>query len=303
MSNRAAVAPAARFVALAESGHATLDLRTPRSASGLSAWKRREPWFPEGSATEWRDVYRTWFGNLEVPLVNLHLMGAAPPAWDEKVRGAYGRLWREAADGGLADWETSPKALMAKLILIDQLPRHMFRGKAEAFATDGLALQLTERLVREIASGNSGLHIEDAIMVALPWVHSEQVHDIYRAVWWHTSLAEAARGTPYHLRTLFNRFGAENHIYVLQRFGRYPHRNVALGRTSTVAEVEHVARHAEIWELQQAASPGTLRYRIKAAKFVLRMCVHTIGFGEARALLRFIARPSFLPIWPHPAEL
>jgi uncharacterized protein (DUF924 family) len=286
MTDRASLT-APQFVALAESGHTTLDRRVPRGLSGLSAWARREPWFPDGSGTEWRDVYRTWFGDREIPLVNLHLMGAAPPDWDEKVRLAYGKLWREAADGGLAAWEATAKGMMAKLILVDQLPRHMFRGKAEAFATDALALRLADQLAALISAGSSGLHIEDAIMVALPWVHSEQVHDIYRAVWWHTSLAEVARDTPYHFRTLFNRFGAENHIYVLQRFGRYPHRNAALGRTSTREELDHLTRRAEIWELQQFASPGTLRYRVRAARFILRMCVHSIGLGEQRALWRF----------------
>jgi uncharacterized protein (DUF924 family) len=291
MTSPLATAPA--FVPLAASGHATLALTSPPGAGGLSAWRRRAPWFPDGPAAGWRDVYRTWFGDGAEPLVNLHLMGASPPAWDEKVRLAYHDLWREAASGGLMDWEESPKALMAKLILVDQLPRHIFRGKAEAFATDELAMRLADKLAALIAGGESGLHIEDAIMVALPWVHSERVHDLYRAVWWHTSLAEAARDTPYHFRTLFNRFGAENHVHVLQRFGRYPHRNAALGRESTSEELAHLAGSSEIWELQQASSPGTLRYRLRAAKFVVRMCIHALGFGEGRALRRFLLRLVF----------
>jgi Bacterial protein of unknown function (DUF924) len=151
-----------------------------------------------------------------------------------------------------------------------------------------------DRLAERIATRESGLHIEDAIMVALPWVHSEPVEDIYRGVWWHTSLAEAARGTPYHFRTLFNRFGAENHVYVLQRFGRYPHRNRALDRVSTPEELEHLERRAEIWELQQASSPGTFRYRVRAARFVMRMAMHTLSFGEWRALSRFLTHL----LWP-----
>ena len=279
---------APRLVHLAATRHTTLDMRMPPNASGLSAWKRREPWFPDGKAREWRDVYRTWFGDAELPLVNLHLMGAAPEEWDAKVKSAYEDLWREAASGGLADWEATPKATMAKLILVDQLPRHIFRGKPEAFSTDEIALRLADELAARVAAGDSGLHIEDAIMIALPWVHSENVEDIYRGVWWHTSLAEAARGTPYHFRTMFNRFGAENHVYVLQRFGRYPHRNRALGRESTPEELDHLAHRSEIWELQQAASPSTLRYRIRAARFVLRMMFHTLSFGEWRVLWRFV---------------
>jgi len=287
MTSSAETAP--HFVDLADSGHLTLDMSLPVKSGSWRAWRRRDPWFPEGKGTEWSDVYRTWFSDVERPVVNLHLMGSSLPAWDEKIRNCYEDLWREAASGGLSDWESTPKGLMAKLILIDQLPRHIFRGQPEAFSTDDLALQLAERLSATIASGESALHIEDAIMVALPWVHSERVYDIYRAVWWHTSLSEAARGTPYHFRTLFNRFGAENHIYVLQRFGRYPHRNITLGRASTTEELEHLKHHAEIWELQQTAFCGTFRYRLKALKFIIRMAFHTIGFGETRSLGKFVA--------------
>ena len=280
---------APHFVALPISGHCTLDMRLPSKSGSWRAWKKRDPWFPEGRGTQWSDVYRTWFGNGELPIVNLHLMGSSLPSWDEQIRRCYEPLWREAVNGGLAEWESTPKGLMAKLILVDQLPRHIFRGKKEAFSSDALSLVLAERLAQVIASGRSGLHIEDAIMVALPWVHSERVYDIYRAVWWHTSLSEAARGTPYHFRTLFNRFGAENHIYVLQRFGRYPHRNTTLGRASTSEELEHLKNHAEIWELQQSASCGTFRYKLRALRFFFRMAFHTVGSGESRALWKFLA--------------
>lgn len=289
---------APHFVDLASSGHLTLDLRPPPGAGSFRAWKRREPWFPAGVATGWRDVYRTWFGDADLPVVNLHLMGSSTPDWDEKIRRAYEPLWREAAQGGLAAWEDEPKSLMAKLLLVDQLPRHIFRGRKEAFSTDAIALGLAEKLAGIIAGGKSGLHLEDAIMVALPWVHSEDVYDIYRAVWWHTSLSEAARGTPYHFRTLFNRFGAENHIYVLQRFGRSPHRNATLGRTSTAEELAHLARRAEIWERQQSTESGTFRYKVRAARFFARMAFHTVGLGEGRSLARFLLHGLFSPPKP-----
>jgi hypothetical protein len=83
-------------------------------------------------------------------------------------------------------------------------------------------------------------------------------------------------------------------VYVLQRFGRYPHRNEALRRESTAEELEHLAHRAEIWELQQVSSPGTFRYRIRAARFLLRMAMHTVGCGEWRALTRFVMRL----LWP-----
>src|SRR5687768_1819563 len=142
---------APHFVSLVASGHLTLDMRAPAGGS-FHAWKKREPWFPDGESTDWRDVYCTWFGAGELPVVNLHLMGSALPEWDEKIRRCYGALWKTAAEGGLQEWEDEPRSLVAKLILVDQFPRHLFRGKREAFSTDELSRRLAERLAGMIAA-------------------------------------------------------------------------------------------------------------------------------------------------------
>src|SRR5207237_2262203 len=181
-----------------------------------------------------------------------------------------------------------PKGRVAKMILVDQMPRHIFRGRKEAFSSDHLGLRLANLLAEDIAAG-APLHVEDAFLVAWPWVHCEDLDHTYRAVWWHASLAEAARGTPYQLRAILNRYGAERHVRLIQRFGRYPLRNAFLGRESTPAELAHLEHDRELWERQQSNLSGTLRYRLLSVGFFLRSTVYMIGCGEGDAIRHFIA--------------
>jgi uncharacterized protein (DUF924 family) len=276
------------FPSLVETGHRALDLTQPRGLRPFYPWVKREPWFPSDVATGPADVLRTWFGDADRPVGDFNLMGGSTPAWDEKIRRCYGPLWESLRDGGLADWEETPKGRVAKLILADQLPRHIFRGRPEAFSTDEIGVRLADQLARDIAGG-AALHVEEAFMIAWPWVHDETLDSTYRATWWHSSLAEAARGTPYHFRALLNRYGAERHVRVIQRFGRYPHRNVILGRASTDEEVRYLRHHAELWELQQSSRHGSFLYKVKAAQFFVRQAVYLIGARDGDALAGFLA--------------
>jgi uncharacterized protein (DUF924 family) len=276
------------FPSLAATGHRALDLTLPRGIGPLHPWRRREPWFPEGVATGPAEVLRTWFGAADQPVADFNLMGGSTPAWDQKIRQCYGPLWQQLRDGGLSGWEETPKGKLAKLILADQLPRHIFRGQPEAFSTDEIGARLADALADEIAAG-AALHLEEAFMIAWPWVHAEDLDSTYRATWWHSSLAEAARGTPFHFRALLNRYGAERHVRVIQRFGRYPHRNVILGRDSTPEELHYLRHDAELWELQQSSRHGTFFYKLKAAAFFVRNAVYLIGAHDGDAITTFLA--------------
>ena len=261
-------------------------MRVPTGAQPWTPWVRREPLFPAGLASDWTDVYRMWFGDPEQPVVNFNLMGSCPPAWDAKIRQSFGHLWREAANGGLEEWEATAKGRVAKLILVDQLPRHILRGQKEAFSSDHIGCRLADRIARDIGQGEK-LHIEDAFIIAWPWVHCETLDDTYRAVWWHASLAEAARGTPYQFRALVNRYGAERHVAVIQRFGRYPHRNEALGREPTPQELDHLGRKADLWEFQQSKINSSVSYRLRAVLFFLVAGFHILSIREGQALRTF----------------
>ncbi|MCD9028772.1 DUF924 family protein [Luteimonas sp. BDR2-5] len=120
--------------------------------------------------------------------------------------------WLDSADGGLA-----------LLLLLDQIPRNIFRGSAHAFATDPLALHFARRFV------DAGLDraVDDDLraFVYLPFEHSEAFDDQHRSV----ALFDALGNAEY-------RKYAQAHLDVIAEFGRFPHRNRALGRTSTPGE-------------------------------------------------------------------
>jgi len=157
----------------------------------------------------WRAGPAKWFGG--------------GPAFDAEVRERLAGLQAEAAAGRLEDWaETSPGAL-ARILLLDQVPRHIFRGTAEAFASDARALAAAEAAVA--AGLDRAYPVEARSFFYLPFMHAE---DLAAQLW----SADLFR----RLGQRENYFYALVHLDAIQRFGRFPHRNAVLGRTTTPAE-------------------------------------------------------------------
>ncbi len=150
---------------------------------------------------------------------------ADDPAFDLTVRSRFLGAHEAAARGELAAWEDSREGALALVLLFDQFPRNMFRGEARAFATDAMARAVAERaLARGFDQGT------DATMrpfFYLPFMHSETPADQDRCVRLYEALGDSE-----HLRY------ATEHRDVIKKFGRFPHRNRALGRTTTPAEQE-----------------------------------------------------------------
>ena len=144
-------------------------------------------------------------------------------AFDTEILSRFSALWRDAAGGALAGWETAPETALSLVLVLDQFPRNMFRGKADAFATDALARSAAERT---IARGfDRQVPVSERLFFYLPFEHSERLADQERAV--------ALMGT---LDNPDLTRWAELHAEVIRRFGRFPHRNSALGRASTREE-------------------------------------------------------------------
>lgn len=144
------------------------------------------------------------------------------PAFDEEIRSRFLPLWERARDGGLESWAATADSWLAYLIVCDQFPRNMFRGDARAFATDDRALAAARRGIDQ--GWHRDLSPARQAFAYLPFEHSESLADQERAL------------------ELFS--GHENHEWavkhweIVRRFGRFPHRNAALGRASTPEEVE-----------------------------------------------------------------
>ncbi len=144
-------------------------------------------------------------------------------AFDETVRARFLTLHERAAAGELKDWENSAEGTLALLLLFDQFPRNLFRGTPRAFATDELA--------RAIAAGAllKGFDAQVApdmrSFFYLPFEHSEDMADQERGIALYT-----AAGDQDDLKW------AQIHHDIIRRFGRFPHRNAILGRTTTPEE-------------------------------------------------------------------
>jgi uncharacterized protein (DUF924 family) len=155
---------------------------------------------------------------------------AGPDKWfkqdegfDQAIRLKFLPTYEAAANGELAAWEQSAEGALALVILLDQFSRNMFRGNARAFATDALAQAVADRALARGFDQATDLAMRPFFY--LPFMHSEALIDQDRSVRLYETLGDAEQ-----LRY------ATEHRDVVQRFGRFPHRNRALGRDTTPAE-------------------------------------------------------------------
>lgn len=134
-------------------------------------------------------------------------------------------VWQAARDGGLDHWVDGTIGTLAYLVLTDQLPRNMFRGQADSFATDPLALAAAKRAVAE--GWDMGAPEPDRQFFYMPFEHSEDMADQDTAVRLMEERLSSNPEMALHARA---------HREVIRRFGRFPSRNAALGRDTTDAE-------------------------------------------------------------------
>jgi uncharacterized protein (DUF924 family) len=149
------------------------------------------------------------------------------PAFDAQLRAQFGALRERAAAGGCAEWMLEAEPCLALILRLDQLPRNLFRGSAQAFATDAQARAAARAA---LARGfDRSLPAAWRQFIYLPFEHSEELADQELSV----KLAAALARDPGFAETLDY---AERHRAIIARFGRFPHRNAALGRKSTAEE-------------------------------------------------------------------
>jgi uncharacterized protein (DUF924 family) len=148
---------------------------------------------------------------------------AGGPAFDAACRERLGDAHWAAARRELDDWSSTPEGALALLLLLDQIPRNIFRGTGHAFATDGLALHFARRALD--AGHDAAFEPALRAFFYLPFEHSEDRADQQRSVALFAALGDANY-----------RDYAVAHRDVIARFGRFPHRNAALGRDTTPEE-------------------------------------------------------------------
>lgn len=156
----------------------------------------------------------------------------ADQAVDETCRERFGDLVELALAGGLEEWERRPETAMALLILLDQFPRNLFREQARAFAGDPRALEVAKRSVE--AGFDLATPLPGRCFFYMPFEHSEDLADQDRSV---ALFRERATGDARYETWVEH---VEKHRDLIRRFGRFPHRNAALGRENTPEEIEHL---------------------------------------------------------------
>lgn len=165
------------------------------------------------------DVVNFWFAPAHEPL-----WFEPSPAFDRELGSRFGELYRRAAAGELDHWQRGADGSLALCLLLDQFPRNLFRGSAQAFATDARALAVVEHA---IARGfDQELPAKRRLFLYLPFEHSEDLAHQERAVELIGALGDAG-WLDYAIR----------HRDIIARFGRFPHRNEVLGRASTPEEM------------------------------------------------------------------
>lgn len=174
------------------------------------------------------DILNFWFMN-----VGEKRWFANDPALDESLRAKFGEAYEQAAQDELKSWETTPEGVLALLLLLDIFPRRMFRGTAQAYATDDRALELARTAIIK--------HFDDRIDAVfklffyMPFAHSEQSGD--------------QRLANFYIRERTKNIdwvdAADEAQAIIQHFNRFPHRNAVLGRETTTEEATFLGKHAE----------------------------------------------------------
>jgi uncharacterized protein (DUF924 family) len=181
-----------------------------------------------------------WFGPPSDPDREGHrqIWFHATPEYDAALRREFLADYENGAAGELAAWENSPEGALALVLLLDQIPRNIFRNTPRAYATDPMARAVGDRA---LALGfDQRVPQPWRLFFSMPFHHSENLADQRRSV----ALMEARPRDPDRPgRGGLRRYG-QPYLEVIERFGRFPHRNAILGRQSTPEEATFLAECA-----------------------------------------------------------
>lgn len=192
---------------------------------------------------EIKDILDFWFQGVNDAAVidkkkpPVSLWFAKNDQFDQDIRDRFGADWNKAMAGELKDWEKTSEGQLALIVLLDQFSRNMHRGTPPMFAGDPKALAITLRMIDEFK--DEEYQLIERCFIYMPLQHAEDINIQTMSVQCFSDLVEesrqrAPRNTPYYVYSLDY---AKKHQVIVDRFGRFPHRNVILGRFSTPEEM------------------------------------------------------------------
>ena len=188
-------------------------------------------------------ILKFWFGNIgdkqELDAEKSKRWFAKDESFDKSIARVYGSYLDSAAMGGLDRWANDAMAMTALIVLLDQFPRNMYRGLEKSFIYDKKALALAN-LASEKAYYKD-IPIVHAYFQAMPFMHSEDIKMQDKGIKQFEWLVENSNNDTRKMMEKALDF-AHKHRVIIEKFGRFPHRNVALYRESTAEEIEFLKR-------------------------------------------------------------
>jgi uncharacterized protein (DUF924 family) len=184
--------------------------------------------------TRAEDVLDFWFGREGEPGYGefREAWFRKDPEFDRQVRDRFESLHEEAASGRLDDWREEARSCLALVIVLDQFPRNMYRGDPRSYATDRKAQETAEYAVERALDRE--LPSFQRAFLYMPFMHSEDLEHQRRSV----DLFRRLRGSDEPDAPDY----AVRHLEIIERFGRFPHRNEILGRRTTSEEAEFLTQ-------------------------------------------------------------
>ena len=186
----------------------------------------------------WRAIYDFWFGapGSEDHGTVREFWFRGGPAVDLEIRERFEDDYRRAAAGEYAAWLDGRESALALVVTLDQFPRNIYRGDARSFAADAEARAVARHIVAQ--PWHAELLAVERVFAYLPFEHSEDLADQKRAVELFESIG------PHPERENWIDY-AVRHMVIVEKFGRFPHRNEILGRPGTPEELEWLASNEE----------------------------------------------------------
>jgi uncharacterized protein (DUF924 family) len=187
-------------------------------------------------------ILEYWFGPLQGPtdfnVDKASIWWAAGEAIDREIRERFGDIWESAKAGQLTSWLGTPQSALALVIVLDQFSRNLGRGTPEAFANDGAALEACTQAIER--GDDLKLRPIECGFLYMPLMHSESPKTAELSVATFERLSQRIRDTCPKDHPDFLPHAIE-HAAIVQRFGRYPHRNAILKRPSSAEELTFLA--------------------------------------------------------------
>lgn len=189
----------------------------------------------------YEEILKFWFGHVEQTIVpsetRARIWFGDSPEVDNDIKQKFSQDLDHAIQGHHVEWEKHPRGQLALIIMLDQFSRHIFRETSKAFAQDDYALSICVQGMSK--DEDHHLSLIERVFYYFPLLHSEHVTNQEKSIRAYQQLVELAFPETQIIYESFFKF-ATHHYNIVHRFGRFPQRNVLLGRESTPEETQYL---------------------------------------------------------------